>query len=769
MRRTVRGQDKPYAIFEPFGGRPNGDFNETEDYVRSMIAKVAEGQRDSDCRFDLLSMEFWVDYNGDLRRCDPARFPGDLTAIREDLRAAGIHLGLWIDSSICGWSIGGNPATHASIMQDRYREGFGATVYCRATEPIRSMFTQAFRYHIRENGARLFKFDNLLSQCDNPTHAHLPGIYSREPIFDAIIEFLHALDEESPDVFLMLYWGYRSPWWLLHADTMFETGVEMEAASPGDLPAPYARAGVTRKLDQGHTYAKDVPWLGTDSLGMWLSHWPWNSEVGPERWQEGFAMDICRGNMLAQPWSDPEWLNPGERRQMGEFIALLKAAPGCFGNSRLILGDPWKPGPYGYCCTDGTRAFMALNNATWEDRAAQLELNAAWGLPDGRRWDLYRWYPDPARLVATGGSLGDTASFCMRPFEVALLEAVPHGRPPTLGRAFDDKPLPTRFGEASRPISIGVREPLSARHEPDPAVFTPLEVLEARSEGGATLTVQQDGSVLASGPCPSPDTYVLTARTELTGITGLLVETLPDDSLPGGGPGRAENGNFQLSELSVTAAPWDGSAPGAPVVLRDAEADYSQTGYGGWPVAAAIDGNPATAWSIDPAEGAPHVALFRTTTPVGSPGSTRLTVRIAQGEREHTLGRFRLFVTNAAAPKLPTGYGQAPWRVTGRVPRSRNGGLLVVSMEMLRGGEPLMIGNLGDHMSLEATVAGAPAEFQSVLGRHTYPSSWQSWRLEVTPETAGRPFELTVGVTGLPSRELRWSAHYIPRDAAGGP
>jgi hypothetical protein len=34
-------------------------------------------------------------------------------------------------------------------------------------------------------------------------------------------------------------------------------------------------------------------------------------------------MDICRGHALAQPWSDPDWLTPPERQQMGEFIALL--------------------------------------------------------------------------------------------------------------------------------------------------------------------------------------------------------------------------------------------------------------------------------------------------------------------------------------------------------------------------------------------------------------------------------------------------------------
>ncbi len=145
------------------------------------------------------------------------------------------------------------------------------------------------------------------------------------------------------DVFLMGYWGYRSPWWLLHADTLFDSGMGIEAASPSDQPAAYARDSVTQKLDQAQWRAVqvgDVPVLGKDSLGVWLSDWGWNSQIGKERWENGFVMDICRGSLLAQPWSDAAWLSPPERKQMAEFIALLKARPECFGNPRFILGDP---------------------------------------------------------------------------------------------------------------------------------------------------------------------------------------------------------------------------------------------------------------------------------------------------------------------------------------------------------------------------------------------------------------------------------------------
>jgi hypothetical protein len=809
MRRTVRGHDKPYAIFEPFGGRmesgnPAGDYDETEAFVLDMIRKVAQGQRDSNCRFDVFSVDFWVDHKGDIKRADPTRFPGQFENIKAALAAADLKLGLWIDSTSCGWSIGGNPATRPAIDHDVEQDYFNRDPwaqfgsggwFCRATEPIRSMYTDGFLHHIRENGARLLKFDNFRSQCSNPNHAHLPGVYGNEATHEAVIECYRALDAECPDVFIMLYWGYRSPWWLLYGDTMFETGVEMEASSPGHISALYVRDGVTRKLDQGHAYAKDVPWLGTDSLGILLSTWSgWNSGIGPERWQGAFVMDILRGHLLAQPWSDPDWLTPPERRQMGEFIALMRAAPACFGNSRLILGDPWNEEPYGYCGTDGTRAFLAINNSVWHDSVLKLQLNAAWGLPDGRRWDLYRWYPRPARLTGEARGFGSEIGLALRPFEVVLLEAVPHGEKPSLPREFAAVPLPLRFAEASRAIALSIHGQASrpvqkavagptpgrddligslalerpaatgtqAAPQLDPAVWKPLVVGAAKSAGGATLTVQPDGYILASGATPSPDTYNLTARAELSGITGILLEALPHESLPGKGPGRAVNGNFMLVELRLKAGPADG--PSVAVALRDPVADFEQTSHGGWPVAATLDGNPKTGWSIDPQEGAPHAALFRTAAPVGPGGGTVLTVEIDTGEREHSLGRLRLWVTAAEKPTLPAGYGRPRSLIVGELPATPSGGVLAVTPEVYREGKPIEWANFGHYVEVEGSVAGAPAALQPAISPTlgTYPSSWQTWRLEVPPGSSARPLQLALASTLPADAEPRLRAHFLP-------
>ncbi len=88
-----------------------------------------------------------------------------------------------------------------------------------------------------------------------------------------------------------------------------------------------------------------------------------------------------------------------------------------------------------------------------------------------------------------------------------------------------------------------------------------LEVKAASSSGGATLTPQVDGSVLASGKNPDKDAYEVLAWTPQEKITGLRLEALAHKSLSKNGPGRTkDNGNFVLSELKVEAVAADSAA-----------------------------------------------------------------------------------------------------------------------------------------------------------------------------------------------------------------
>jgi hypothetical protein len=260
------------------------------------------------------------------------------------------------------------------------------------------------------------------------------------------------------------------------------------------------------------------------------------------------------------------------------------------------------------------------------------------------------------------------------------------------------------------------------------------------------LSKQPDGSILAGGKNPPSDTYTITAPTDLTGITAIRLEALTDSSLPCSGPGRASNGNFALKEFSVKAWPRANPAAASSVTLHNPVADFSQTEFGDWTVAAAIDGNSDTGWSVHPFAGVPHVAIFHTQQPIGAAGGTTLEFTMKQGlPAEHNLGRLRLSVTAAKPPiAAPQPAGLRLVTVTGQTPASHNGGTLVVYTQVTKDSHLVTLGNLGKLLSAKAKLGGQTVAWQPVLGPATYPSSWQAWRTIVAPSAESRPFELEI-------------------------
>jgi len=112
-------------------------------------------------------------------------------------------------------------------------------------------------------------------------------------------------------------------------------------------------------------------------------------------------------------------------------------------------------------------------------------------------------------------------------------------------------------------------------------------------------------------------------------------------------PGK-RGGRPCVRNLRITAAPASDLTAGKPVALQGGVADYSQDGY---PVTAAIDGDPNTGWAVNGQPGRPHVAVFETAADTGVPGGTVLSLVLEQGfGGQHTLGRFRVSVTTAPRP-----------------------------------------------------------------------------------------------------------------------
>ncbi|MEX2286801.1 MAG: DUF1553 domain-containing protein, partial [Planctomycetaceae bacterium] len=184
------------------------------------------------------------------------------------------------------------------------------------------------------------------------------------------------------------------------------------------------------------------------------------------------------------------------------------------------------------------------------------------------------------------------------------------------------------------------------RSDADLPRWTVLDVDTHASSGGATFTKLDDGSLLVGGENPKNDIYTLTAHTNLSGIRAFRLEALPDPTLPKGGPGRAENGDFTLSDFRVSLKPNSGAAELTAVALSGPRATFEPPGM---PASAAIDGDGKSAWGVGDQAGRTHAAMFVTESNVGSVEGSTLTFTLKFENKEaHNLGRLRLCVWGPA-------------------------------------------------------------------------------------------------------------------------
>lgn len=186
-----------------------------------------------------------------------------------------------------------------------------------------------------------------------------------------------------------------------------------------------------------------------------------------------------------------------------------------------------------------------------------------------------------------------------------------------------------------------------------------LSVREAKSTAGSTLTVTAEQSVLASGNRPDKDTYQISmAPAEPTqNVVGFQLEAIPHDSLPAKASGRADNGNFVLSEVVIQVRRADGTM--TPLALKSARASIEQAiiaeanPYKKWAAEATIDKDekgPQWGWAILPDVTKKQQLQLTLSEPLSMAAEDTLVIEMRQnhGANGHLLGHFRWSMTQQA-------------------------------------------------------------------------------------------------------------------------
>ena len=210
--------------------------------------------------------------------------------------------------------------------------------------------------------------------------------------------------------------------------------------------------------------------------------------------------------------------------------------------------------------------------------------------------------------------------------------------------------------------------------------------------------------MLASvGTNPKFDTLTLfTAHTDDPALRRCVWRPWPHPSMVKGGPGRAGNGNFALSDFQ-----GGGIAPKSAPSKVGGQAEAAATRV---PLSSSAacrcgppsTGDPKSAWAVDPQFGKDHAAVFDLEKPVGHAGGSVLTFTLAFPEQRRPQPRPTAVVADVRSA--------ARWLSTQPVnPRGRTASVCV-TLSVARGAN--CRSQLGATAALDATARSRVATAQ---------------------------------------------------------
>ena len=173
-----------------------------------------------------------------------------------------------------------------------------------------------------------------------------------------------------------------------------------------------------------------------------------------------------------------------------------------------------------------------------------------------------------------------------------------------------------------------------------------VKIRSAESASKATLTLQDDGSILASGNNVPGDVYTVTAQCDVERVVAIRLEVLPDPSLPNRGPGRhSASGNFQLAEIRLLNSSSTGDSTDEYHIFKDAWASF-QFQANDVNVLGTIRQDDSRVWHVWSQFGQPHHAIFVLEAPVSiKPGQPLVIDLRHHNGGELNIGCFRLSVS----------------------------------------------------------------------------------------------------------------------------
>ena len=194
----------------------------------------------------------------------------------------------------------------------------------------------------------------------------------------------------------------------------------------------------------------------------------------------------------------------------------------------------------------------------------------------------------------------------------------------------------------------------------------PVETVTAADKG--EVKVLPDGSVRYTDPNKKGNLdYKITGNLPAQNITGIMIEAIPDETMPGFGAGHNASGNFVVSELMASWNPKSDAKKVTKLTFSDAKSDHIQAGFDVKNLFNGKSDGGDKGWAIGGTENyqIPHRALLKFKEPVkADPKDAQLVLDVQSRYTggDYRLNRFRVWYTTDTDPLsygLPATVGSA--------------------------------------------------------------------------------------------------------------
>lgn len=356
-------------------------------------------------------------------------YPNGFTPARQAAQRYGASVGVWL--SPCGGYPGKRARLESGKSQgfETYQYGLalaGPKYYARVRDACTSMVS---RY-----GANYFKFDGFAAGNNQPG----AGEFGAEA--DALLRLIAELRELKPDVFINPSTGsWPSPFWLLHADSIWRQGRDTGLAGDGSIRQQW----ITYR--DGQTYqnvACAAPLYPISSLmihGIYINHLPLSGNpydpASPRPTYD--AKDIRdeirsffgTGTNLQELYIAPDLMTAEIWDALAEAANWSRRNSDILADTHWVGGDPLKGEVYGWASWSKDRAALALRNPSKQPATINLDVAEAFDLPAGAAHNYVlksAWKEDVARPTIEV-SAGQKRTIQLAPFEVLVFDAEPKG------------------------------------------------------------------------------------------------------------------------------------------------------------------------------------------------------------------------------------------------------------------------------------------------------------------------------------------------------